>query len=136
MGGAAQVNQKSAGNFFSSGRIGKANSLERSNAQIPPLVTHDSQTQLQSVRNDARTIQHDQLRPQQQLLRNTQNSRPFHSSNLNQHGNIPFVTQVHGVQSSPQIPIQSTLDNSKDLKPPNIFQPISQVLKKCNQFSQ
>ena len=105
--GAAQVNQKSAGNFFSSGRIGKANSLERSNAQIPPLVTHDSQTQLQSVRNDARTIQHDQLRPQQQLLRNTQNSRPFHSSNLNQHGNIPFVTQVHGVQSSPQIQIQS-----------------------------
>jgi len=109
--GAAQRNQKNAGNFFSSGRIGKANSLERTNAQVPPLVTHDSQTQLQSVRNDARTIQHDQLNTRQQLLRNvqgrTQNIRPFHSSSPNQHGNIPFVTQVHGVQNSPQIQIQS-----------------------------
>merc|ERR1719431_931349 len=109
--GAAQRNQKNAGNFFSSGRIGKANSLERTNAQVPPLVTHDSQTQLQSVRNDARTIQHDQLNTRQQLLRNvqgrTQNIRPFHSSSPNEHGNIPFVTQVHGVQSSPQIQIQS-----------------------------
>merc|ERR1711887_154589 len=109
--GAAQRNQKNAGIFFSSGRIGKANSLERTNAQVPPLVTHDSQTQLQSVRNDARTIQHDQLNTRQQLLRNvqgrTQNIRPFHSSSPNQHGNIPFVTQVHGVQNSPQIQIQS-----------------------------
>merc|ERR1711887_326929 len=109
--GAAQRNQKNAGNFFSSGRIGKANSLERTNAQVPPLVTHDSQTQLQSVRNDARTIQHDQLNTRQQLLRNvqgrTQNIRPFHSSSPNQQGSIPFVTQVHGVQSSPQIQIQS-----------------------------
>merc|ERR1711887_313254 len=109
--GGAQRNQKNAGNFFSSGRIGKANSLERTNAQVPPLVTHDSQTQLQSVRNDARTIQHDQLNTRQQLLRNvqgrTQNIRPFHSSSPNQHGNIPFVTQVHGVQNSPQIQIQS-----------------------------
>merc|ERR1712002_812389 len=103
--------QRNAGNFFSSGRIGKANSLERTNAQVPPLVTHDSQTQLQSVRNNARTIQHDQLNTRQQLLRNsqgqTQNIRPFNPSNLNQHSNIPFVTQVHGVQSSPQIQIQS-----------------------------
>merc|ERR1711970_598400 len=108
--GAAQRNQKNAGNFFSSGRIGKANSLERTNAQVPPLVTHDSQTQLQSVRNDARTIQHDQLNTRQQLLRNvelTQNIRPFHPASLNQHGSVPFVTQVHGVQSSPQIQIQS-----------------------------
>merc|ERR1711970_755344 len=108
--GAAQRNQKNAGNFFSSGRIGKANSLERTNAQVPPLVTHDSQTQLQSARNDARTIQHDQLNTRQQLLRNvelTQNIRPFHPASLNQHGNVPFVTQVHGVQSSPQIQIQS-----------------------------
>merc|ERR1711970_77090 len=96
--GAAQRNQKNAGNFFSSGRIGKANSLERTNAQVPPLVTHDSQTQLQSVRNDARTIQLDQLNTRQQLLRNvqgrTQNIRPFHSSSPNQQGSIPFVTQA------------------------------------------
>merc|ERR1711887_498543 len=109
--GSVQRNQKNAGNFFSSGRIGKANSLERTNAQVPPLVPHDAQTQLQSVRNDARTIQHDQLNTRQQLLRNeqgrTQNIRPFHSSSPNQHGNIPFVTQVHGVQNSPQIQIQS-----------------------------
>jgi len=108
--GSVQRNQKNSGNFFSSGRIGKANSLERTNAQVPPLVTHDSQTQLQSVRNDARTIQHDQLNTRQQLLRNvelTQNIRPFHPASLNQHGNVPFVTQVHGVQSSPQIQIQS-----------------------------
>jgi len=108
--GSVQRNQKNSGNFFSSGRIGKANSLERTNAQVPPLVTHNSQTQLQSVRNDARTIQHDQLNTRQQLLRNvelTQNIRPFHPASLNQHGNVPFVTQVHGVQSSPQIQIQS-----------------------------
>merc|ERR1711970_1003102 len=108
--GAAQRNQKNAGNFFSSGRIGKANSLERTNAQVPPLVTHDSQTQLQSVRNDARTIQHDQLNTRQQLRNvqgRTQNIRPFHPASLNQHGSVPFVTQVHGVQSSPQIQIQS-----------------------------
>merc|ERR1711970_1710464 len=108
--GSVQRNQKNSGNFFSSGRIGKANSLERTNAQVPPLVTHDSQTQLQSVRNDARTIQHDQLNTRQQLLRNvelTQNIRPFHPASLNQHGNVSFVTQVHGVQSSPQIQIQS-----------------------------
>merc|ERR1711970_1074949 len=108
--GSVRRNQKNSGNFFSSGRIGKANSLERTNAQLPPLVTHDSQTQLQSVRNDARTIQHDQLNTRQQLLRNvelTQNIRPFHPASLNQHGSVPFVTQVHGVQSSPQIQIQS-----------------------------
>merc|ERR1711970_301462 len=121
--GAAQRNQKNAGNFFSSGRIGKANSLERTNAQVPPLVTHDSQNQLQSVRNDARTIQHDQLNTRQQLLRNvelTQNIKHFHKQ-------FRIMTVLQN---------QSTLDNSKDLKTQKISLPISVLLKVFNQFRQ
>jgi len=100
--GAAQINQRNSGNFFNSGRIGKANSLEGSNAHVPPLILHD--TQIQSERNDARTIQHDQLNTQQHILRNTQNIRPLQ---FNQHESVPFVSQVHGVHTTPTIQIQS-----------------------------
>jgi len=107
--GAPSNNQQDSRNFFTSERIGKANSLEKSNAQVPPLVLLNTQTQHRDLGSPG-ALQTHQLNHRNPQVGNSQrfdqNVRPAQSFNLNQGDGTHFVSQVHGFQATP-VQIQS-----------------------------
>merc|ERR1739838_885189 len=119
------------GNFFSSGRIGKANSLEKqAQAQVPPLVLRSS------IKSPAQEqIHNHQLNQQEQGVQNTQRAiqtvQPFVAFNSNRRFNTNIQTEVP-IQTLPNIrpEVREELGQTQSLR--NV-QPSSQVFGRGTQ---